>query len=66
VSNHSETFSRVLAAWERTAAQMAEAVVRDPRTLEQGARLLKSHLLWKRALDHAFDAWLTPFRRGTI
>ena len=58
-----ESFSRLLAAWERTAAQMAEAVVRDPRTLELGARMLRSHLLWKRAFDHALDAAWTPFQR---
>ena len=59
-----ETFARLLAAWERTAAQMTEAVVRDPRTLELGARFLRSHLLWKRALDTAYDAAWAPFQRG--
>ena len=58
-----EACKRLLAAWERTAAQMAEAVVRDPRTLELGAGLLRSHLLWKRAFDHAVEAWWAPFRR---
>jgi hypothetical protein len=56
----------MLAAWERTAAQLAEAVVRDPRTLELGSRLLKSHLLWKKALDTAYDAAWTPFRRDKV
>jgi hypothetical protein len=58
-----ESFARMLAAWERTAASLAETVVRDPRTLEMGARLLRSHLLWKRAFDTAFDAAWTPFRK---
>ena len=58
-----ETFSRLLAAWERTAAQLAEAVVRDPRTLELGARMLRSHLLWKKAFDTAIDAAWTPFQK---
>jgi hypothetical protein len=53
----------VLAAWERTAAQMAEAVVRDPRALDFGARMLRMHLLWKRAFDTALDAAWTPFQR---
>lgn len=61
-----ESFARVLAAWERTAAQLAEAVVRDPRTLELGSRFLRSHLLWKRAMDTAFDAAWTPFERNNI
>ena len=61
-----ESFSRMLAAWERTAAQLAEAVVRDPRTLELGSRLLKSHLLWKKAFDTAYDAAWTPFRRDKV
>lgn len=61
-----ESFARLLAAWERTAAQMAEAVVRDPRSLELGARLLRAHLLWKRAFDTALDAAWTPFQRDTV
>ena len=58
-----EACKRLLAAWERTAAQLAEAVVRDPRTLELGAGLLRSHLLWKRAFDTAAGAFWAPFRQ---
>lgn len=61
-----ESFARMLAAWERTTAHMAEAVVRHPRTLELGSRMLKSHLLWKKAFDTAFDAMWTPFRRDKV
>ena len=50
-----ESFRRLLGAWERTAAQMTEAVVRDPGTLELGAGLLKLQLQWKRAFDQALD-----------
>ncbi len=66
MSGHSETYSRVLAAWERTAAQLAEAVVRDPRTLEFGAQLMRSHLLWKRAWDAAMDAWAPARSAGWV
>jgi hypothetical protein len=58
-----ESFRRLLAAWERTTAQVAEAVVRDPRMLAVGARVLRSHLLWKRTLDTALDAAWAPFQR---
>ena len=61
-----ESVAKLLAAWERTAATLAEAVVRDPRTLELGARLLRSHLLWKKAFDTAFDAAWTPFKKRDI
>ena len=52
---------KVVSAWERTAAQLADAAVRDPRTLDLGARLLKSQLLWKKAFDTAVDAFWAPF-----
>jgi hypothetical protein len=53
-----ESFRRLLGEWERAAAQMAGAVVRDPNTLELGATLLKMQLMWKRALDRALDLTL--------
>ena len=62
VSGGSEAFKSMLSAWERTAAGFAQAVVRDPRTLEAGARLLKSQLLFRRACALAWDALLTPIR----
>ncbi len=51
----------IVSAWERAAAKMAEAVVRDPRTLDLGARLLRSHLLWRKAFDTAWQAAWAPF-----
>lgn len=57
-----EAQKRLLAAWERTAAGLAESVVRNPRTLELGAGLLRSHLLWRRAFDAAAEAFWSPFR----
>jgi hypothetical protein len=54
----------MLSAWERTAASFAQAVVRDPRTLEAGARLLKSQLLFRRAFALAWDALWAPDAGG--
>lgn len=56
-----DAYKRLLASWERTAAQLADAVVRDPRTLTFAARALKSQLLWRRALDTTVDAWWAAF-----
>jgi hypothetical protein len=53
-----ESFRRLLGEWERAAAQMAGAVVRDPNTLELGATLLKLQLMWKKAFDTAVDLTL--------
>jgi hypothetical protein len=56
------TAKEMISAWERAAAKMAETVVRDPRTLDMGARLLRSHLLWRRAIDTAWQAAWAPFQ----
>jgi hypothetical protein len=42
--------------WERAAADWAAAWVRDPRTLEFGAALMRTHLAWRRACDAIQDA----------
>jgi hypothetical protein len=55
------TAKELVSVWERAAAKLSEAVVRDPRTLDLGARLLRSHLLWRRAIDTAWQAAWAPF-----
>jgi len=62
VKPDTEALKHWVSAWERTAAKMAEAVVRDPRTLDLGSRLLRAHLLWRRAADLAWQATWAPFR----
>ena len=54
-----ETFARdALASWEKAASAMSADLVRDPRTLELGAGLMRSSLLWKGALDSMTGQWM--------
>jgi hypothetical protein len=48
-----------LATWEKTAGRLAEATVRDPRTLALGAGFLRTMLETKRAQDRLAAEWLS-------
>jgi hypothetical protein len=59
MSNATETFARdALAAWEKAASAMSAELVRDPRTLEVGAGLMRAGLMWKGALDTMTAQWM--------
>ena len=47
-------------AWQRAAADSMAAAARDPRVMRLGAGLLRSHLLWGRALQSAWQASWAP------
>jgi hypothetical protein len=53
-----------LAAWEQAAGKLAEATVRDPRTLELGASLLRTMLECKRTADQMATRWLELMMGG--
>ncbi len=57
-----ETFDAWRKQWEKAAADWAAAWVRDPRTLEFGAAMMRTHLAWRRAGDALLDALWTPFQ----
>jgi hypothetical protein len=59
-----ELWARGFGAWERAAAEAARTMVSDPRTLELGAAMLRTHLLWRSAFNDAFAAALAPFGAG--
>jgi len=47
-------------AWQRAAAYSMAAAARDPRVMQLGAGLLRSHLLWGRAMQSAWLAAWAP------
>ena len=47
-------------AWQRAAADSMAAAARDPRVMRLGAGLLRSQLLWGRALQNAWQASWAP------
>ena len=52
---------RMLAAWERAAADVSGRLVRDPAVLKAGASALRAHLEWRRAWNATVGALLDPF-----
>ena len=52
--------TRLYAAWERSASAAAEQVARDPRTLALGAGMMRSQLLFSRAIGLMWEAALAP------
>ena len=52
-----------LAAWEKSAGQVAEQMVRDPRVLELGTSMLRVSLEWKRSVDQMIAASIPGFSR---
>lgn len=47
-------------AWQRAAAESMAAAARDPRVMQLGAGLLRSQLLWGRAMQSAWQAAWAP------
>jgi hypothetical protein len=54
------TASPWFAAWQRAAADSMTAAARDPRLMKLGAGLMRSQLLWGRALQTAWQAAWAP------
>jgi hypothetical protein len=52
-----EAFQRLFNAWEKSAAALSENAVRDPRVLQMGAALMRTHVAWVRALQATAEAW---------
>jgi hypothetical protein len=50
-----------LAAWEKSAAEAAQVMVRDPHMLQLGAEALKAHLVWRKSWNDAKEAAWAPF-----
>jgi hypothetical protein len=64
VSTKATPFEQLISQWEGAAADWAAAFVRDPRTLELGAAMLRTQLAWRRALDAVLDAAWAPYAGG--
>ena len=50
-----------LSAWEKSAADMAQSMVRDPQVLSLGAEALKAHLIWRKSWNDAMEALWQPY-----
>lgn len=58
---HKTTAERIHRAFERSAAEAAEELARDPQLLALGAGVLRAQLLWTRSIGLAFEAAMAPF-----
>jgi len=47
-------------AWQRAAADSMAAAARDPRVMRLGAGMLRSQLLWGRAMQNIWQAAWAP------
>jgi hypothetical protein len=47
-------------AWQRAAADSMAAAARDPRMMQLGAGMLRSQLLWGRAMQSVWQAAWAP------
>ena len=50
----------LFSGFEKTAAEWAETLARDPRTLALGAACLRTHLAWRRAFEATWEALWAP------
>ena len=56
-------FQRMFAAWEKSAASMADSASRHPKMLELGAGLMRAHLAWVRAFQASLEVWSPLLRK---